>query len=315
MQSAVGGFVNGVTMAINIDSARFLLSCRRCGVSFESSLTLGRQEFYLTPAETRRVLREQGLDPANWPELFPGTYPNYADAFWRVLGARRHETMDASPYEGATLTHDLNLPVPQRLHEQFTAVCDGGTLEHVFDFPRALRNCLEMIKPGGHFLGLTPANNFFGHGLYQLSPELYFRALNAANGFQIERMYAIELGWCHRWFEVANPATSGARVSLINRYPVLLFLQAKKLGTVPLFDRAPQQSDYADKWASATPASHATPTLLPGIARPSQNRLLALAPRLCRAFEYFVHTRFNPAFSFRHRRSFRPIDPRRLSMP
>jgi 2-polyprenyl-3-methyl-5-hydroxy-6-metoxy-1,4-benzoquinol methylase len=53
-------------------------------------------------------------------------------------------------------------------------VFDGGTLEHIFDYPTAIKNCMKMVKPGGHLLLTTPANNWFGHGFYQFSPELFY---------------------------------------------------------------------------------------------------------------------------------------------
>ena len=293
-------------MAIIFESARFLLSCRRHGVSFQETLTLGRSEYFLIPSETRRLLREHGLVAAGFPDLFAGAYPGYAEPFWRALGAGRLETLDASPYEGATLVHDLNQPVPEAWRGKFSVVCDAGTLEHVYDFPRALRNCLELLRPGGHFLALTGANNHFGHGLYQFSPELYYRALGETNGCRLERMFAVELGWRHRWFEVIDPARAGARVTLINRYPVMLFVQARRLPDVPLAAGTPQQSDYVAQWSAASAAP--PPPRQPGLGQ----RLLFAAPRLCRALEYFAHARFNPAFSFRNRRSFRPVDPRQL---
>jgi hypothetical protein len=40
-------------------------------------------------------------------------------------------SVDASDYEGATIVHDLNIPIPRELVEQFDIVWDGGTLEHV----------------------------------------------------------------------------------------------------------------------------------------------------------------------------------------
>ena len=55
---------------------------------------------------------------------------------------------------------------------------DSGSLEHVFNISQALRNCLEMVESGGHFISIGPANNAMGHGFYQFSPELYFRILS-----------------------------------------------------------------------------------------------------------------------------------------
>jgi 2-polyprenyl-3-methyl-5-hydroxy-6-metoxy-1,4-benzoquinol methylase len=73
-------------------------------------------------------------------------------------------SIDASDYENATYVHDLNVPIPDHLKGQFDLVDDGGTLEHVFNFPVALRNCMEMVKVGGHLLLNVPTNNFVGHG-------------------------------------------------------------------------------------------------------------------------------------------------------
>lgn len=303
-------------MAINLDSARFLLACRRHGVSFASSLTLGRQEFYLSHRETRSLLREFGIDPAAHPRLFPTEYPAYAEPFWEVLGAQRNETLDASPYENATIVHDLNQPLPPHLARQFDTVCDGGTLEHVFDFPAALRNALEMVRVGGHFLAISPGNNLFGHGFYQLSPELFFRVLCPPNGFQLEAMYALESGWRRRWFAVNDPESAGTRVALVNRLPVLLYVRARRIAEKPLDRLEPQQSDYLRRWS--TPATGSTPaastTLIgkkPGTPA-LRRRFLEFAPGLARRFEVLLFSSFNRAFSFRNRRSFRPLHPRDL---
>ncbi|MCA1572803.1 MAG: hypothetical protein LC798_21415 [Chloroflexi bacterium] len=42
-------------------------------------------------------------------------------------------------------------------------VLDGGTLEHVFDYPTALRGALDAVRLGGHFIAVTPANGWCGH--------------------------------------------------------------------------------------------------------------------------------------------------------
>ena len=87
--------------------------------------------------------------------------------------------MDASSFEGATVVHDLNLPITEALKGRFDVVCDAGTIEHVMNFPTAIRNCMEMVRVGGHLILGTPANNFFGHGFYQFSPELWFRLFSS----------------------------------------------------------------------------------------------------------------------------------------
>jgi SAM-dependent methyltransferase len=319
MQPADITFVNRLSnprMAINIDSARFLLASRRRGVSFNASLTLGRQELYLSHREIRTVLREFDLDPDHYPRLFGPEYPAYAEPFWETLGAHRNETLDASPYENASIVHDLNQPIPPHLQRAFDTVCDGGTLEHVFDFPTALRNSLEMVRPGGHFLAISPGNNLLGHGFYQLSPELFFRVLSPDNGFQIEALYALETGWRRRWFAISDPANSNTRVSLINHLPVLLYVRARRLSPNPIPPLQPQQSDYLSRWnAPPTPTTGAPATALIGRKPGSpalRRRLLEIFPTFARRCEVVMFSSLNRAFSFRNRHAFHPINPHDL---
>ena len=109
----------------------------------------------------------------------------YTDVLFEYLGADSTCAMDASAYEGADILHDLNLPVHGSLFGSFDTVFDGGTLEHVFNFPVAISNVQRMLK-NGLFISVNGANNFLGHGFYQFSPELMWRAFST--GFIIEMM-------------------------------------------------------------------------------------------------------------------------------
>src|SRR5262249_26462815 len=152
-----------------------------------------------------------------------------------------------SSFEGASVIHDINLPIPDELKGRFSVVIDGGTLEHVFNFPQALKNAMEMVAVHGHFLAVTPSNNWMGHGFYQFSPELFFRAFSDENGFKIENMFIC--GWLRgRWYRVSDPKVIGQRVELINNYPMFLLVQAKRLYKADIFATAPQQSDYVASW-------------------------------------------------------------------
>ena len=50
------------------------------------------------------------------------------------------------------------------------------------NFPVALKNCTQMVDPGGQYATITPANNVFGHGFYQLEPDFVFRSRSETNG-------------------------------------------------------------------------------------------------------------------------------------
>jgi hypothetical protein len=236
-------------MGVDRHSAELLLWGRSKGVDFTRVLTLGRMGLHLPVGELASVLAAFGLPRS--PDQVAGYFAErdgYAEPFFDLLGAREVVSMDASGFEGATLVHDLNQPIPSDWRERYSVVLDGGTLEHVFNYPVALRNCLEMVAIGGHFLAITPANNYMGHGFYQFSPELYARVLQPENGFQLKHLLLFEFGE-RRWYEVIDPAKAGGRVRLVNQRPTMLAVMAQRTERVDILARPPQQSDYSEEWS------------------------------------------------------------------
>jgi hypothetical protein len=236
-------------MGFDVQGIRFLLAARRTGVSFERTATLGRQELFIGPSYFRETLQAYGVpnSEAEGQRLLTEA-GGYADSLLRFLGGRQIRSIDASSYEGADIVHDMNLPIPETLRSAFSAVIDGGTLEHVFNFPVAIKNCMEMVELGGHLLLITPANNFMGHGFYQFSPELLFRLLSSENGFRVERAIFSETVPGSRWYEIVDPERARRRVELTNSRPAYLLFQARKVSQIPVLVRAPQQSDYTVLW-------------------------------------------------------------------
>jgi hypothetical protein len=224
--------------------------------------------------------------------------------------------MDASPYEGADVVQDLNLPVPEQFKERYTVVFDGGTLEHIFNFPVALKNCMEMLRPGGTLFVNVIANQQFGHGFYQVSPELFFRALAPENGFTIERLHAYEgimgtssaLGVRYEFqrmgprYRVEDPVLHGGRHELFNRWPLALMVEARKIETVPVFREYPQQSDYQATWTSHEGEAGAEPSsdLLAGALALRRRAAARLPPHVKTALWLDVLPRL-----------LRPLDPLR----
>jgi hypothetical protein len=236
-------------MGLKLHDIKFLLAAREGGVDFGNTLTLGHQE-YLEGADglsqylvNRRLVQTAGEALA----LAKGQKP-YADWIFQLLGAGKVSVLDHSSYEGASILHDMNTAIPDKWKQSFSVVYDGGTLEHIFHYSIALKNAMELVRPGGHLLIQTPANNFFGHAFYQLSPELFFRALSSENGYRIERMIALEDRPGSSWYQVADPAHVQSRVELINSNRVTLLIQARRDTVKPIFERVPQQSDYIARW-------------------------------------------------------------------
>jgi hypothetical protein len=174
-------------------------------------------------------------------------FGDFAEPLFSFLGAEKVESMDYSDYEGASIIHDMNLPINDGLKEKYSVVIDGGTLEHVFDYPVAIKNCMEMVKIGGHLILMTPANNNFGHGFYQFSPELFFSLLDEQNGFAETQIFEQDDFW--HWFKIRNPKDIKCRVDvcIAKNNPSLLYVVSKKITPTPK-ELKVLQSDYVDLW-------------------------------------------------------------------
>lgn len=230
-------------MGLDILTAKFLIGEMRRGVDFSRTLTLGRQEVYMSRPQYKSACSDLNLAFSD--------VPLFADGFFVGLGSERLAVLDASSYEGASLLHDLNQPLSSALLKDWSCVFDGGTLEHVFNFPQAIKTCMQLVKVGGHFISISPWNNWGGHGFYQFSPELFYRIFSQDNGFKIERILINHNG---SWYSVVDPMSLGSRVEFYDRNPSLLYVSARRLKSTPIFYRWPQQSDYSKAWSSVESA-------------------------------------------------------------
>ena len=259
-------------MGVDRNTANFLFALSKSGVPFGRTLSISRhQRFFSIDILAKMLRRHRNLSAKEAASAVESIWDTYADKLFRYLGSETVDSMDYSDYEGAGIIHDLNQPLPEALKSNYDLVFDAGTLEHVFNFPVAIRNCMELLKVGGHLVLHTPANNYFGHGFYQFSPELFFRVLSEENGFHVERMFAVESHGSNfdfegRWFEVADPKAVRSRVQLINDRPVLLFILARKIAQCEIFARTPLQSDYVAAWKDtlALPGRKSAPGNLRG---------------------------------------------------
>lgn len=240
-------------MGMEYNSIKFMLWAKNLGVSFERTLTLGHQNFWCTSDLFRRTLRDFGV--SGTPEEIARCFhhdpaaPLYADEFFRLLGAKETASVDRSAFEGATLLHDLNERFPENLRGYYDLVVDGGTLEHVFNYPAALRNCMELVRVGGHFVTFTPASGQMGHGFYQFSPDLLYRVFSADNGFVIRKIVLYDvIKLDSTYYEVKDPAVTGQRSALSSAKSIQIAVLAQKTAEVPLFAKPPQQSDYMAAW-------------------------------------------------------------------
>lgn len=265
-----------------------LLDAHRSGTPMDHLLMIGHQSLFLHASELRqlRKLCPRALANYKWGE--------YADRFVReCLGVREVTTLDYSAYEGADILHDLNQAVGDELRNRFDVVVEAGSLEHIFNFPVAIGNLMAMTRLGGIASVSTASNNFCGHGFYQFSPELIFRVFTPENGFELGKVFALEARYpgvelvpMGKVFEVSDPIKVGNRVGLMSKHPVMLLFHARKLADVPLFTRAPLQSDYCAAWRSHPTPARTMPPWITGLPFYSSLRNRWTGQKQARAFSF-----------------------------
>jgi hypothetical protein len=184
---------------------------------------------------------------------------HYSEELFKYFGAETVDSIDNSDYENATIIGDLNMPVDGSLKNKYTCVWDGGTLEHIFNYPAALKNCMDMVETGGYLVLQTPANNMFGHGFYQLQPDIFFSVLCAQNGFTDTKVL-VQDGW-KRWYEIVPPKIIKDRVEIcLSKKPCGLTVISKKIGEVPEVLNI-QQEYFLDIWTNKNTKWSSSPLL------------------------------------------------------
>lgn len=227
---------------------RFLALAKKDGVCFDRVLMFGRQNLLVSPVTLKTFFdRHDAPTHSLMAVVKNGPQPPFAEPIFQALGAKEISSLDASTYQNAEFIHDMNLPIPDSLKNRFDVVYDGGSLEHVFTAPVALKNCMEMVKPDGRLLLHLPANNWFGHGFYQFSPDFFYSAFSGENGFEVERMILHRTGTRGHWYEVVDPRKSGT-CELLTSYPMMFLIRARKIRETEIFASAPQQSYYDVLW-------------------------------------------------------------------
>jgi len=289
-------------MGIVYSNAALLALARRNNICFDKILTIGHQELHLSQKQLRQFAKCYGF------KIDPGIFlrEKYADKFFEIfLDAKSVTSLDYSDYQQANIVHDMNTPIDPSYHEKFDVVVDGGSLEHIFNFPVAVANCMKMVKKDGSLFIFTTANNHTGHGFYQFSPELFFRIFQSENGFATRYVIlekhpfpGVELSPRTRCFEVVDPASVKQRVGLVTNSPVMIMIHAIKTETKPVFADYPIQSDYLLEYngdVNNAPVRRTNPAIY-GLLKRVFWKCVSLLPSQCE--KYITGRRQLSQFSF-----------------
>lgn len=230
-------------MGIDLTGLRALNFANRVyKFNFRKTATLGRHEIHFWKQEFDTVRKGFGFEYDQ--SLAVGSF---CEPLLKKLGAEDITSIDASGFEGASLVHDFNLPVPETLHNQFDAFLDFGSIEHIFNVAQVIDNIVKLVKPGGQVLIATNANGFPSHGLFQYSPEFFYSVFSERNGFRNTCVFLVNTSRPKLWHLIEQPARLKRRNQLPFASQMSLVVLSTKVSCADKLHVV--QSDYDDTWA------------------------------------------------------------------
>jgi len=220
-------------MGIDYHGTRFLQYCHVKYGSFEKCVTFGRQTINIRAGEIPEL---QKYVDHKWSEPF----------LQEKFGASEITSLDVSRYQGASIIHDLNVPIPNNLFELYDTVIDLGCSEHIMNVFQAMQNASDLCKVGGTIIHVVPANNYCGHGFWQFSPILLYEFYSRERGFKDTEVFLSSPEKKRQWFKVLTNNV-GKRLVFRSSCRVYAMVVTKKIG-IQSKKATTNQPDYLDTW-------------------------------------------------------------------
>jgi|FEC22Drversion2_1045045.scaffolds.fasta_scaffold00324_45 SAM-dependent methyltransferase len=162
-------------------------------------LTIGRQTMWFPPETALDIVRATGIacngvDPSQLAtekdtlNVATGAKCIKDNAFFSLLGIDDLQSLDWSDYEGASILHDLNSPLPKNLEGIADVIIDGSSLDNVWNPALALQSLTRMLRPGGRLFALNMGSDHFGP--YTIFTPPWFFDYCVINNFVDCRVYA-----------------------------------------------------------------------------------------------------------------------------
>lgn len=220
-------------MGIDTPALKHLIHCKTYG-NFGKTLTIARQEV-LSP----------NLDL--FCDLTNYTHSSYCENLLKhCFGSITVDSIDNSNYENATIVYDLNKKLKNNSLGKYDTIIDCGTLEHIYNINNALYNVSKLCEVGGQIIHVLPANNFCGHGFWQLSPELFFSLYHEKNGYRDTEIFVADT-YNNCTVEKLEPPSNGNRLLIDSTTPIYVCVRTVLDNEKFSHDNV-QQSDYVYLW-------------------------------------------------------------------
>lgn len=161
--------------------------CER-GTENKTLCMIGRQEIIIEWKPFMKTVERMQLEyDKNIYESIKNIYPINTYLFFNMFGIKEVYAIDYNGLDGADVIFNLNHDLPECLYDKYDYIIDGGTLEHVFDIARAMKNLTKMLRNGGIVIHILPLGGYVEHGFYNFSPT-FFLDYYTINDFFIHRI-------------------------------------------------------------------------------------------------------------------------------
>lgn len=197
--------MKGVTMGLLPSSIRLMILFHQ-KYSFKGSvLSLGNQEIWATYTDLKSYFDTLSVPITEPKEIALHSSKMFkqnsalskiserfvhARVFFEMMGIHEYFDMDKFESDSPYYLQDLNYPVPTKLHNTFSLILDGGTVEHIFDIRQVMENIVNMTKPDGCVVHISSFN--IDHGFYAISPCFFFD-FYSMNGFSDFSCYILQI--------------------------------------------------------------------------------------------------------------------------
>lgn len=235
-------------MGVDYQVARAISRCSNYVKPDGKYACLGRQDLNMRKWQLKRFFREE-LELTNVDAM---QSDGFSDKFFDIVGYKHMQSIDCNDYEGAGFVQDLNEPLRKSLYNVFDFIIDGGTIEHVFDTKTAFESVFNMLTVGGILLSVNGANNHFGHGFYQYSPEIIWRYWQDVKKCKIHWAAEVPVNFNEPHTILSDPRHSAIRPTSAFAGPSYLIYIVEKTTEDAAYS-PPQQSFYKNKWSTERP--------------------------------------------------------------
>jgi len=228
-------------MGIDYTGCEALLHSLKYIDNKKNAITLGRQGIHIPSNMIDDILNKYLL--AN---LKGRNYSGFCEIFLKDIGFENVDSVDNSCYEGASLIHNMNNPIPNDFRK-YDFVLDLGTIEHIFNCSQVCENIINLLNIGGVFLSVTVNNNFSGHGMYQFSPEFYLSSFSKKYGTEVQELYIAKVNSGRElWIDVNNYGGGRNSSKFDGNDPVYIIAIIKKISDEreSLILNSPNQFSY-----------------------------------------------------------------------